>query len=31
VCWPLMNRGLLLERPIRTFGEGRGVLILRTE
>jgi hypothetical protein len=31
VCWPLMSRGLLLERPIGMFGEGREVLIRRTK
>jgi hypothetical protein len=30
VCWPLMSRGLLLAKPIRMFGEGRGVLLRQT-
>ncbi|MBL9115478.1 MAG: hypothetical protein JNJ83_10775 [Verrucomicrobiaceae bacterium] len=31
VCWPLINRVLPLEKPIRMLGEGRGVLFWRTE
>ena len=31
VCWLQWNRGLLLAKPIRMFGEGREVLAGRTE